>query len=114
MRSPQRYRRMMILAAFVPFLAGCPRGVSVQSEPGPAYALEVENPLAQPMLVSYDDGTGVRLLGTVPASGRMRFIVSQPVSLRLTVTATDERRMQTVTRTVTLQAGQITEVSLRP
>lgn len=95
-------------------LGGCMRGVAVESEPGPAYALEVINPLPQPMLVSYDDGTGVRLLGSVPANGRARFVIAQPVGLSLTVTATDERRTQSVSRVVALQPGQVTEVMLRP
>src|SRR5690606_12939754 len=43
----------------------CGRGVSIESEAGPAttYELEVRNTSMFPVTVSYDDGTGRRLLG---------------------------------------------------
>ncbi len=104
--------RVLLAAALLAWTGACGRGVGVESEPGPAYALEVDNPMPHPMIVSYDDGTGVRLLGTVPASGDARFVITRPANRRITVVATDEGRTHTVTRTVTLGAGDVTEVTL--
>jgi hypothetical protein len=88
--------------------------VAVQSEPGPAYAIEVDNPMSHPMIVSYDDGTGAHLLGTVSAGTRGRFVITRPASQNLTILATDEARTHTVRRAVTVQQGVVTEVSLTP
>lgn len=92
--------------------AACARGAAVESEPGPAYALEVQNPMPHPMIVSYDDGTGVRLLGTVPPTGSARFVVTRPASRQITVVATDEQRTHTLTRNTTLVSGETTRVNL--
>src|SRR5690606_24619262 len=93
-------------------LSACARGVAVQSEPGPAYALQVNNPMPHPMIVWYDDGTGSHLLGTVSAGTEGRFVITRPANQEVTITAVDEDRTHTVTRVVTLQAGVITEVTL--
>lgn len=102
----------VLLCALLATVGACSRGVGVESEPGPAYAVEVANPMPQPMIISYDDGTGVRLLGTVPPNGSARFVITRPASRQISMTATDEGRTLTVTRHVVLQAGQVTEVSL--
>jgi hypothetical protein len=113
MRYP--YISQILLAATVALLTtACARGVAVQSEPGPAYALQVANPMPYPMIVSYDDGTGAHLLGTVSAGTEGRFVITRPARQELTIIATDESRAQTVTRVVTLQPGVTTEVSLSP
>ncbi|HEX7048663.1 MAG TPA: hypothetical protein VF188_00505 [Longimicrobiales bacterium] len=104
--------RGMALLALLPLLAACARGVAVESEPGPAYTLEVTNPMPHPMIVSYDDGTGVRLLGTVSANGSGRFVITTPASRSISVLATDEQRVHSVTKSVVLLPGQITEVVL--
>lgn len=93
-------------------LAACARGVAVQSEPGPAYALQVNNPMAHPMIVWYDDGTGSHLLGTVSAGTEGRFVITRPAHQEVTITATDEERTHTVTRVVTLRSGEIAEVTI--
>lgn len=90
----------------------CARGLAVQSEPGPAYALEVNNPMPYPMIVSYDDGTGAHLLGTVSAGTAGRFVITRPAQQTLTIIATNEARTETVTRTVTVQPGVVSEVLL--
>jgi hypothetical protein len=94
------------------FATACARGVAVQSEPGPAYALQVNNPMPHPMIVWYDDGTGSHLLGTVSAGTQGRFVITRPARQDITVTATDEARTHTISRAVTLQPGVTAEVSL--
>ena len=56
MRNNARLLRLALLAA-IPFAAACARSVAVQSEPGPAYTIRVDNPMPHPMIVSYSDGT---------------------------------------------------------
>jgi hypothetical protein len=107
-------RAPLLLLALLATLGACARGVAVQSEPGPAYAIEVDNPMSHPMIVSYDDGTGAHLLGTVSAGTRGRFVITRPASQNLTILATDEARTHTVRRAVTVQQGVVTEVSLTP
>lgn len=102
----------LALVAFLPLLAACARGVAVESEPGPAYAIQVNNPMPHPMIVSYNDGSGDRLLGTVAARGNARFVITTPANRRISVIATDEQRRHTVTKTVMLQPGATAEVVL--
>jgi len=111
MRSKQAFR-VLLLGAHIASIGACARGVGVESEPGPAYAVQVANPMPHPMIVSYDDGTGVRLLGTVPPNGSARFVITRPASREISLTATDEGRTHTVKRNVVLQSGVVTEVSL--
>lgn len=93
-------------------LAACASGLAVENEPGPAYALQVNNPLPNPMIVWYDDGTGTHLLGTVSAGTEGRFVITRPANPEVTVTATDENRTFTVTHVVSLQPGELTVVTL--
>lgn len=104
--------RFATIAAIALLGGACARGLAVESEPGPAYTLEINNPLAEPMIVWYDDGTGSHLLGTVSAGSQGRFVVTRPARQELTITATNEARTHTVTRTVTLQMGAVAEVTL--
>lgn len=104
--------KLLIVAALIPLIAACGRRVAVESEPGPAYVLEVINPMPHPMIVSYDDGTGTHLLGTVSANDQGRFVITRPARQQITVIATDEQRTQTVTRPVTLTLGTPAEVTL--
>lgn len=87
-------------------------GAKVESEPGPAYTIEVHNPRSEPMIVFYTDGKGTRLLGTVSAGGAQRFVITSPTSTNIVVTAHDEAQTRTITRNVTLQAGTVVEVRL--
>ncbi|HEX7120714.1 MAG TPA: hypothetical protein VF212_18115 [Longimicrobiales bacterium] len=104
--------RVLVAAALLASAGACARGVGVESEPGPAYAVEVANPMPHPMIISYDDGTGVRLLGTVPPNGSARFVITRPASRQISLVATDEGRTHTIRRSVTLRTGGVTEVSL--
>lgn len=112
MRLHSGTRAALATAILSLLLAACARGVAVQSEPGPAYALQVNNPMSHPMIVWYDDGTGSHLLGTVSAGTEGRFVITRPSRQEVTITATDEQRTHTVTRVVTLQSGVTTEVTL--
>lgn len=112
MRKHYRISTALATTLIVILLSACARGVAVQSEPGPAYALQVNNPMPHPMIVWYDDGTGSHLLGTVSAGSQGRFVVTRPARQELTITATNEARTHTVTRTVTLQMGAVAEVTL--
>lgn len=112
MRKHYRISTALATTLIVILLSACARGVAVQSEPGPAYALQVNNPMPHPMIVWYDDGTGSHLLGTVSAGTEGRFVITRPANQEVTITAVDEDRTHTVTRVVTLQAGVTTEVTL--
>jgi hypothetical protein len=111
---PQTAVRPLLAAAILVLMTACARGVAVQSEPGPAYALQVDNPMPYPMIVSYDDGTGSHLLGTVSAGTQGRFVITRPARQELTIIATNEARTQTITRAVTVHSGVTTEVTLSP
>ncbi|HEX7088995.1 MAG TPA: hypothetical protein VF192_02595 [Longimicrobiales bacterium] len=109
-----RVASQLLIALAVLTLTGttCGRGVSIESEAGPTYTLQVRNPNPFPMTVSYDDGTGERLLGNVGANGEASFVVSRPASTRITITARDRSGERTVRRQVTLRAGVAEVVTL--
>lgn len=111
MPANRRASTILIIGALA-FLGACARSVAVESEPGPAYTLAVVNPMPHDMIVSYTDGTGTRLLGTVPANGREQFLVTGAATPSIRVLATDEEETHTVDRAVTLRAGGTTEVQL--
>lgn len=96
------------------FTGACARGVAVQSESGVAYTLEVDNVTTSNLIVSYNDGSGPRLLGTVPANQQQRFIITSPSRTQVTVTATNEAGSMNLRRDVTLVRGSVTEVRLSP
>lgn len=106
-----RHRILPLPFALLLALAAC-GGVNVESEPGPAYTIEVHNPRPEPMIVFYTDGAGTRLLGTVSAEGVQRFVITSPTSTNIVVTAHNEAKTHTITRNVTLQAGTVVEVRL--
>ncbi len=103
---------LIVLAALVLMGTTCGRGVSIESEAGPTYGLEVRNPNGFPLTVSYDDGTGPRLLGNVGANGETRFVISRPASTTITVIATDREGTQRARRQVILRPGSTEVVSL--
>jgi len=103
---------LIILATLVLTGTTCGRGISIESEAGPTYSLEVRNPNDFPLTVSYDDGTGPRLLGNVGASSETRFVISRPASTTITIIATDREGTQRVRRQVVLRSGSPEVVSL--
>lgn len=104
---------LLLLTTLVLTGTTCGRGVSIESEAGPTYGLEVRNPNAFPLTVSYDDGTGPRLLGNVGANGETRFVISRPASTTITIIATDQEGTQRVRRQVVLRLGSTEAVSLQ-
>lgn len=108
-----RRLRLSALAAILAFAGlACARGVALNPEPGQSYAVTVVNELAEPLIVSFDDGTTTRLLGTVGADRRERFVLGGAERETVTIVATDEAETRTIRRTVTLRAGSAVEVRL--
>ena len=106
-------RRSAILSALL-LIAACARPVQIGSESGPAFAVEVRNTLGEDMIVSYDDGGGAHILGTVRAGGSERFIIAAPARQSVAITARNNAGTRTVgPYNVQLSAGDTQVVSLR-
>jgi hypothetical protein len=104
---------LLFLTAILVLAAGtaCVRGVDFG--PGAeSQAINVINELPEAMIVSFDDGTGERLLGTVAARSTDRFIIAGTASMTVSIVATDQARTRTVRRTVTLVPGGSVDVRL--
>jgi hypothetical protein len=86
--SARRLLRSAALALVVAAAAsGCTRALSVGSDAGPIYRLTVHNEATEAMIVSYNDGRGDALLGTVPARSTDHFSVGRPATTSVTVHA---------------------------
>lgn len=113
-----RIASQLLLVLAVLGLTGttCGRGVSIESEAGPAttYELEVRNTSMFPVTVSYDDGTGRRLLGNVGANSQARFVISRPASATITILAADQSGSRTDRKRVVLRPGRPEVVLLSP
>lgn len=109
---------MRALRQFLPLLAAgvlfaC-RPVSVTSDPRPTYSIDVHNETAVALIVSYNDGRGDAVLGTVPANRTERFIIASPEATTITISGTNEARSRTIgPYTVHLVAGTPQQVRLR-
>lgn len=105
--------RSVLLAALVLLTAtACTRGVSMNPDAGQTYAVSVQNQMPHAMIVSFDDGSGVRLLGTVDASRSERFVIAGTAQQTITIIATDQGDTHTVRRTVTLVPGGTVDVRI--
>jgi hypothetical protein len=83
--SPAR-ALLFILAAALP-LGGCARAIGAGSEDArPVYRINVDNQTGEAMIVSYDEGRGNALLGTVPAGGSDSFVIAAATTT-ITLTA---------------------------
>jgi hypothetical protein len=67
--------------------AACARAVQVTSGPSPTYPIEVRNVTGEEVIVSYDDGTGPRVLGNVVDGRTERFVIAARERLEVSVTA---------------------------
>ena len=94
------------------FATACARGVTMNPDSEPTYAISVVNEMPHAMIVSFDDGAATRLLGTVGANREERFVLAGPNRGTITVVAHDEAETHTVRRTVTLVADGTVEVRL--
>lgn len=104
-------RLFTIMAAIL--LTAC-RSIAVQSDPRPTYSIDVHNDTNEALIVSYNDGRGDALLGTVAANRSERFVIASSVSNIITVSATNEARSRTIGPfQVTLITGSPQAVRLR-
>jgi hypothetical protein len=109
-----KLRRCLLLLPFL-ILSGCARGMTVgSSSPAETYSINVENMTGVTMVVSYDDGRGSAILGTVNAGTTERFIIAAPATQTVTVRAEAVGGGRSSgPHTVTLIAGQPQTVRLR-
>lgn len=103
---------LLALVALLVGLTACTRSVDFDPDPGSTYAVNVVNPSSQPMIVSFDDGSGPRLLGTVGANRTERFVVAASQGGTVSIIAHDEAETRTVRKTVVLEPGGTVEVRL--
>ena len=107
-------RRSILLFTLV-FISGCSRGMAVgSSTPAETFSINVQNTTGVSMVVSYDDGRGAAILGTVDAGATERFIIAAPATLTISVrgeAVSGSRRSGP--HTVSLAAGTPRTVILR-
>jgi uncharacterized lipoprotein YajG len=110
---PKLRRFLLLLTILV--TSGCARGMSVgSSTPAETFSISVQNMTGVTMVVSYDDGRGDAVLGTVNASATERFIIAAPATQTITVrgeAVSGTRRSGPYT--VTLAGGAPQTVRLR-
>ena len=105
-------RRCLILLALLP-LTGCARSMSVES-PTETFSISVQNLTGITMVVSYNDGRGDAILGTVSADGTERFIIAAPAVQTVTVRGVAASGSRSAgPYSVTLVAGTPQTVRLR-
>ena len=111
--SRSRVPRLLALG-ILPLLVACARPVSIGTDPGPTYAVEVRNALPEDMIVSYDAGGGPAVLGTVRASSSERFVITSRTTTSITISASNAARTRTSgPYRVQLEAGTTPQVTLR-
>jgi len=116
MKIEMQKSRFTHLAALVLLIASvaCSRAVQVGSGPAPTYPIEVRNTLSQDVIVAYDDGAGVRTLGTVEAGGSERYIIASPRTMTVSITGRATSGQQTWGPfSIDLQAGATRTVTIR-
>lgn len=109
-------RRLSILAAVALIaLTGCARGITVGSPaPTTTYSVSVQNVTSVDLIVSYNDGSGDALLGTVRTGATERFVIagSAASSIRVSGVAVSGSRTSGP-YTVSLIPGRTQTVILR-
>jgi len=109
-----RRRLAVVLPLVVLVLAGgaacAAGGMEFETDPRQTQAINVINQLSHSMVIWFDDGEGERLLGTVAAGSRDRFVIAATGVSTLSVVARDEGETRTVRRTVTLVPGGTVDV----
>jgi hypothetical protein len=102
------------LIVLVAGLGACARNVSVGNVPGPTYAIEVRNAFDIDMIVSYDDGGGPRVLGTVSSNRTERFVIAGPARTSIHISAVDVERNQSFGPvSVELAIGETAQIVLQ-
>ena len=108
-----RRLRLPIMAALLALGAtACARGVAMNPDAGQTYAISVENEMPHPMIISFDDGESVRLLGTVGANRTERFVLAGSAARTVTIIAVDEGDTHERRRTVALDPGGTVDVRI--
>lgn len=109
----RRFRLPALALLLAVAATACARGVEMNPDAGQTYAVNIINEMPHAMIVSFDDGSGLRTLGTVGANREERFVVAIAERPTVTIVATDEADTHTVRNTVTLRAGGTVDVRLR-
>lgn len=107
-----RRLRLTAFAAITAVAGVACAGAAMDTDLGERYGVTVVNELSEPMIVSVDDGSSTRLLGTVGAEREERFVLQGASSTTVTIVARDEADTRTLRRTVVLRAGRSVEVRL--
>ena len=81
-----RARVPLRIAALLVALS-CARAVEVNSGPSPTYPVQVRNQVGEEVIVSYDDGSGSRVLGNVRPGTTERFIIAARERLDVSISA---------------------------
>lgn len=113
-RTRRRVLRLVLSAIIILAAPACTRAMHVGSDPAPVYRLLVSNQLGEAMLVSYNDGSGDRLLGSVPAGRSDSFVLAGSASADISVSARNSQGTRSAGPwTVRLIAGEQVTVQLR-
>lgn len=103
-----RYKTAVVLLLVA--LVACGRSAAIESEPGPVYVIDVENPMSHAMDIWYDDGVETTELGRVEPRSRREFVIAAPASANIEIIARDDGRTHTITRRADLSSGGTTIV----
>jgi hypothetical protein len=105
---------VLLLVICAAAFSACSRGVSVQTQPSPVYAISVENATTDELVVSYDDGSAFRALGTVLPGRSERFIIASSTSPNIEVIARSGQGARSFgPYQVTLRAGTTVPLVIR-
>jgi hypothetical protein len=108
----RRLRLPALALILAVFSAACARGVTLNTDAGQTYAVNVMNEMPHAMVISVDDGATTRTLGTVSANRQDRFVIATSRAGTVTIIATDQGDTHTVRRTVALVAGETVTVRI--
>ena len=106
-------KALLVAAAFL--VSGCAsmRGVDVGTDTANTYSIMVTNQRSSAVTITYNDGEGVRELGSVGARDAERFIIAAPRSTSVTVRAVNSAGSQVGLYTVALEAGVTKQITVR-
>jgi hypothetical protein len=104
--------RVVPLLALLLVITACGRPIEFDPELSQVRAVNVINELPHSMVVSFDDGSGERLLGTVAARSQDRFVIAGTSATTVTLIARDESQTHTLRRTVNLVPAGTVDVRL--
>ena len=95
--------------------AACARAIAVQSgNANTTYSIEVANQTGVSMVVSYNDGRGDAILGTVAAGRTERYIIASPAATTVSIRGVATSGSRTAgPYSVSLNAGSSVTVTLR-